>query len=351
MPRRIKVLGTHTTVHPAGVTFYSINYHASPKIHIMEADTFDESKIIPSQSLTVSFDIILSKYKKMPWTNKKVRLTDFRPDQSPYVPVILKVLVLNIEMDCHKKNRGDDLWFKYYHPHALESEKAKELLRKPVDNPNMSEAEMTAYLKNIPMRVQISMMKEFISLLSEKLLLVPLPVYAEISKRPLYDSMYRVNPVMRDCVAQIVMRLSRLQMDTLSFMMIHILHLWEYSVSPQITKVTICDFFGPIIIGFQSKVLIPKDSSYKTAEAAILTAVMDATNSRMWNNYGAGKLFTLFKLLTPFEEKRVCNKPTRVSIVMSRTLYSDFVISDTENKKQKDGSIEFENLSSARKEK
>lgn len=335
MPRRIKVEGTNTTLHPPGITFYSINYHASPKLYIMEADTFDTTSILKPQSLSVSFDTILSAYKSPAWVKKTIRLTDFRPNKSPYVPVFLKVIILNIEMDCHTKNKGDDVWFKNYITYPLESERAKKLLKKPLTNRNMTEEEIHLHLRDVPMRVQIAMMKEFLHLLSERLLVIPHPVYVEISKRPLYDSMYRVNPSMKHCIAQIAMRLSRLQVDTLSFMMIHILHLWEYSVSPQITKVTICDVFGPLMIGFPSKVLIPLDSSYKTAESAIMSAVMDAANSRTWNNYGAGKLFTLFKLLTPFEEKRVCHQQTRVSLVLSQTLYSDFVMGKDDQKQEK----------------
>lgn len=325
MPRRIKTQGSDTISHQEGINFYSVNYHASPKLYNMEKDTFDQNSIQLNSSLKISFNSIFSKCKKKSWNDNKIKLEIVRPRGAPYVPFLLKVLVLNIEMDCHTKNTNTDAWFKNYIITPSESEKALEFLQKPISNPSMSEEEIDQYIKLLPIRVQIAMMKEFLSLLSEKLLTIPVEVYTKIQRRPLYDSMYRVNPQLKGCIAQIVMRLSRLKMDTLSFMMIHILHLWEYSASPQITKVSFCDFFGPLIIGFHSKVLLPLDTVNKSAEAALLTAILDATDSRVWNNYGGGRLFTLFKFLTPFEEKRVWQDTIRVSLVIGVTKYKDFI--------------------------
>lgn len=275
----------------------------------METDTFDETSIIPNQLLAASFHTVAN----IPITTrpkKKIDLETLRPTISPYVPFFLKLLVLNIETDCHEKNNDDDIWFENYKLTNLDRQKAKELVEEPINNPSMNEVKLEHYMKWIPIRVQIAMMEEFLSLLSEKLFKITVPVYEKIQQKPLYDSMYRVNPHVKRSITELVMRLSRLQIETLAFIMIHILHLWEYSMCPQITKVSICDFFGPLIIGFQSRVLLPIDSVNRTAEAAFLTAILDATNSRVWNNYGGGNLFTLFKLLTPFEKKRLCLKLT-----------------------------------------
>lgn len=317
MPQKVNL---SLAIPRRNTNFYSKNYHSISKLYSTEYDIVKDYWITAPKRKTISVDVIMHKvnrktkfFKRPPWMRKQFSLQEFRPRESPFIPTFLKAVVSNIEADCsdcHNKHLvSKDSWYESYNTTPLELEQARQYLRVPIER-RLTAEEMDQYLQTISVRIQIAMLKEFLDLLSRKLLHIDRATFAEIASKPLYDILFRVNPKLKFIMIKIIAQLSRTTAETLSFMMIHILHLWEYSMTPQITKAVLCDKYGPLLIGFDEKIQIGIESSGKTPESTLLMAIMDAVDSRSWNTWGGGKVLDNFALLTPFERKRVCSKVT-----------------------------------------
>ncbi|VDN29726.1 unnamed protein product [Dibothriocephalus latus] len=108
----------------------------------------------------------------------------------------------------------------------------------------------------------------------------------DIIKRPLFDQFLRPNPNLKSIVKHTALPCNRTTMDTLAFLMLHLLHAWEYASNPLTAKLRLAKIYGPLLVSFAERpVVLDQDpSDYKTEEGGILEVVLEECNGQFWDN-------------------------------------------------------------------
>ncbi|KAF6779859.1 hypothetical protein AHF37_00556 [Paragonimus kellicotti] len=235
-------------------------------------------------------------------------LTDFRPLKAPFVPELVLYLVNEIEARCHKTN-----WDKMFEPLRKYHYDARRLLLQllRVDNDYKTIRNILDVSDNSVIIVTLRM---FLNEFHNKPLHFSRSLLEELISRPLFDHFLRPNPELPGIVQKASLPTSRTHLDTLSFLMIHLLHALEYCPDPLFGKARLCNLYGPLLISFAERPRLhrPNFSSAHSEEAAILDAVLEVCNSHFWNH------MTMLKIHKAFDHLTYSERQSRLALEFKR---------------------------------
>lgn len=317
-----------SNVYRRSCNFQSRAYHDRPCLIAFETEVVDhdQAKDYLAYKADLSFYKCNVKRRKKPiWLLNESNLLDQKTIECPFVPFILKTIVLNIEDYCAKEGNGDkwheDLSFK-----KSDRQLALDLLKKSFDIKQKNN-EIEELLDDYPIKIYLCMLRIYLLNFPKRLFYISVEDLRQLCQHSLYDKIQRIKPHIKPFISHVVMRMTRTEMDTLSFMMIHVLHLFEHSKTPHITKTVICEFYGSLIIKLQAKPLVGSSTDLNTIEATILQGFIDSADTFFWNRFGSNRLLGIFRCLTPFEEKRMAklSARSRISMVFRQDAISRFI--------------------------
>ncbi|KAF5394755.1 hypothetical protein PHET_10354 [Paragonimus heterotremus] len=235
-------------------------------------------------------------------------LTDFRPLKAPFVPELVLYLVNEIETRCHKTN-----WDKMFEPlrkyHCDARRLLKQLLK--VDSDHKTIKDILDVSDNSVIIVTLRM---FLNEFHNKPLHFSRSLLEELISRPLFDHFLRPNPELPGIIQKASLPTSRTHLDTLSFLMIHLLHALEYCPDPLFGKARLCNLYGPLLISFAERPRLhrPNFSGVHSEEAAILDAVLEVCNSHFWNH------MTMLKIDKAFEHLTYSKRQSQLALELKR---------------------------------
>ncbi|VEL12723.1 unnamed protein product [Protopolystoma xenopodis] len=230
-----------------------------------------------------------------------MNIADFRPLSAPFVPNLIRKLVNSIESYCYSHS-----WNIVYATFSTDVRRMTwsvlRLLLREWDNLDA----MDLRIQSITPQLRCAVLRRFLGCFKVKPLHFYKKTLTQIVQRPLFDQFLRPNPQIKTIVRNAVLPTSRTCLDTLAFLMIHLLHAWEYASNPVTTKIRLAEIYGPLIISFADRpTILDRDvSSSKTEEAAILEVIMDVCDSHFWNNLSMLKIRLAFDHLTGIERRR-----------------------------------------------
>ncbi|CAH8861322.1 unnamed protein product [Trichobilharzia szidati] len=174
-------------------------------------------------------------------------ITNFRPLLAPFVPVFIQILVNQTEAECYQTTWNllfDDLHESYG--------EAKIALIKLIYYWN-NENKLKHIIGKLRLDVKIMTLRLFLNELERKLLNFSRSSTMCMVQSPLLDLFLRPNKQIRCIVQHTALSQSCVQMDTLAFIMIHLLHAWECSSNPIEGKVSLGRIYGKLLISFSDK--------------------------------------------------------------------------------------------------
>lgn len=225
----------------------------------------------------------------------KLHLGDFRPLHAPFVPKLLRILIGAIEEHCR-----DSGWDVMYDPlKKLQNEAppyAMKLIRYRDD-----EAAMRHLVAELNHEMLVATMRAFLSMFNTKPMHMTKAQLKRFTKRPLYDHFLRPNPEIKTLIRELVIPKTRTGIDTLAYIMVHIMHAWEMPPNQHSARSALADVYGPLLISFTERpIIIDRDvNPDKTEEAALLEVIMDVCDIHFWNHLGMLKIEDIFKDLRP----------------------------------------------------
>ncbi|VDQ07242.1 unnamed protein product [Trichobilharzia regenti] len=265
-------------------------------------------------------------------------LTDYRPLNAPFVPDLIFCLVNLIEANCYKE--GWKCMFQALNEHDC---KAKEYVIKLIQIGN-SKRKLKEVIQRLPTPVMIATLRAFLREFRIKPLHLPDRIVRDLVKQPLYDQFSRPNKQLRLIIRKSSLCSPRTQIDTLAFLMTHILHACEYARNQMQGKIILCNIYGPLLISFSHKpdfirdyfnedcILsnsnntinnyqrttslatkndfcdknsnIVRSTYHQCVESAVLQAILDVCDLYFWNYIGLFKIQSLFMHKTNQEKLR-----------------------------------------------
>lgn len=319
---------TANNIYRRNCNFESREYQDRPCLIAFETEGVerDEVKDFYTYKADLTFYRCPVKRRKKPsWLRNESNLIDQKAIESPFVPMVLKTIVLNIEDFCAQEGNGDK-WYEDLSFEKADRQLALSLLQKSFQI-KQNEDNLEELLDNYPIKIYLCMLKIYLLNFPKRLFYINVEDLRKLCQHSLYDKIQRIKPHVKPFISNIVMRMTRTEMDTLSFMMIHVLHLFEHSKTPHITKTVICEFYGSLIIKLQEKPLVGSSTDLNTIEATILQGFIDSADTFFWNRFGSNRMLGVFRCLTPFEEKRLAkiSGRSRISMVFRQDAISRFV--------------------------
>ncbi|VDN43919.1 unnamed protein product [Dibothriocephalus latus] len=231
---------------------------------------------------------------------RRLTLADFRPLEAPFVPELIKMLVNATEADCHASD-WEPIFATYQNLRETADMHACLLLQN-WNHQNHLKRQITAL--SLPMKIAV--LRSILSGFKQKPLHFSRRLLMDIIKRPLFDQFLRPNPNLKSIVKHTALPCNRTTMDTLAFLMLHLLHAWEYASNPLTAKLRLAKIYGPLLVSFAERpVVLDQDpSDYKTEEGAILEVVLEVCNSQFWDNLSMLQLRRAFTSKTRLERTR-----------------------------------------------
>ncbi|VDN40152.1 unnamed protein product [Dibothriocephalus latus] len=234
--------------------------------------------------------------------DNQLTLADFRPLQAPFVPTVIKVLVNAIETDCHTASN----WEPIFSHHSQLSDRAD--MHSCVLLQNWNDWHFLMHqITSLSLPMKIAVLRSILAGFKQKPLHFSRRLMMDVIQRPLFDQFLRPNPNMKSIVKRAVLPCNRTTMDTLSFIMLHLIHAWEYASNPLEAKLRLSKIYGPLLVSFaeQPVVLDQDPSDYKTGEGAILEVVLEECNGQFWDNMGMSQLRRAFAIRTTLESTAI----------------------------------------------
>ncbi|THD21567.1 hypothetical protein D915_007772 [Fasciola hepatica] len=215
-----------------------------------------------------------------PFCIRNLHLSELRPLQAPFVPTLIRILVSSIENDC--KASSWKVCFEDLSHLKLEAQNnVRRLIRVRYDKNRLTDiiSDWSTPIKTATLRV-------FLGAIPIKPLHMSKAMLKRFIKRPLYDQFLRPNPQIKAFVRQIVLPKTRTELDTLAFLMTHIIHAWDSSPGGFKTRAKLADIYGPLLISFSERpIIVDRDvSSNKTEEAALMEVILDVCDGPFWNH-------------------------------------------------------------------
>ncbi|TGZ71702.1 hypothetical protein CRM22_002505 [Opisthorchis felineus] len=224
---------------------------------------------------------------------------DFRPLQAPFIPELILNMVNTIEENCHRTD-----WNGLFEESPCRHAKARSALISLIQLGHRAAANRE-FLKTLHPQTVIVALRLFLNEFSPKPLHFSRFLLRELLQKPLLDHFLRPNPNLKSTVQRCSLTQSRTQLDTLSFLMIHLHHALEYSPDPVEGKKKLCNIYGPLLISFAERPLLQHPGFYaaKTEEAAILKVVLEVCDPDFWNHMTMLRVRGAFLFQTSREEQ------------------------------------------------
>ncbi|CAH8573230.1 unnamed protein product [Heterobilharzia americana] len=168
-----------------------------------------------------------------------------------------------------------------------------------------NEKQLKYFVNKLKLDVKIMTVRLFLNELDNKLLNFSHSATMNIVQSPLLDLFLRPNKRIRGIVQQITLSQSCVQMDTLSFIMIHLLHAWEYASNPIEGKVSLGRIYGNILISFSEKPELRglEPGEFKTIESVLLEAILELCNFQFWQQLTMLKIRSVFEYISDMEKR------------------------------------------------
>ncbi|VDP88625.1 unnamed protein product [Echinostoma caproni] len=223
-------------------------------------------------------------------------LADFRPLKAPFVPDLIRYLVNLIEFYCYKTD-----WRKMYDPLTEQQTEARNCLVQILEIGNNRAKELRRTLRTLNGPIRIAMLRIFLNAFSIKPLHFSTALVQELVQRPLYDHFLRPNPKLRNLVQRAAIPQSRTQLDTLAFLMSHMLHALDYNPDTVDGKMRLCNVYGPLLISFAERPQLCRltQGNARSEEAALLDVILEVCDLHFWNH------MSMLKISGAFAYKRV----------------------------------------------
>lgn len=220
-----------------------------------------------------------------------VSLADFRPLRAPFVPDLIKQLVNRIEVHCYKTN-----WRKVYEPLLEYHGEATSRLINLLSTGNEKGYHLGRNLRGLDGPVAICMLRVFLGAFATKPLHFSTALVRELVQRPLYDHFLRPNPKLQGLVQCAAIPQSRTHLDTLAFLMVHLLHALDKNLDSLDGKMRLCNLYGPLLISFTERPQLCRSpqSNARTEEAALLDVILEVCDLHFWNHMSMLKIPAAF---------------------------------------------------------
>lgn len=222
---------------------------------------------------------------------RNLSLTDFRPLQMPFVPDLICVLVSSIEIDC--KNTSWNVCLEEQDNLKTQAwTNVRSLISSRWDKTRLNEL-----VRTWTTPIKTATLRALLSAFPVKPLHLTKSVLKEFIKQPLYDQFLRPNPKIKALVRHVALLKTRTELDTLAFLMTHVIHVWESSANGIKTRSKLADIYGPLIISFTERPIIV-DSDLcrnKTEEAALMEVILDVCDVQFWDHLGMLQIDRAFR--------------------------------------------------------
>ncbi|OON15448.1 hypothetical protein X801_08749, partial [Opisthorchis viverrini] len=208
-------------------------------------------------------------------------------------------MVNTIEENCHRTN-----WNGLFKSSSSHHAKARSVLFSLIQLGHRTTAHRE-FLKTLHPQTVIVALRLFLNEFNPKPLHFSRFMLREFLQNPLLDHFLRPNPNLKGTVQRCSLTQSRTQLDTLSFLMIHLHHALEYSPDTMESKTKLCNLYGPLLISFSERPLLQQPGFYgaKTEEAAILNVILDVCDPDFWNHMTMLRVRGAFLLQTSREKQ------------------------------------------------
>ncbi|KAG5455165.1 hypothetical protein CSKR_203838 [Clonorchis sinensis] len=213
-----------------------------------------------------------------------INLTDMRPSGAPFVPQLVKVLITFIEKDCEPNS-----WQPVLAYHGKLRRQAEEHATKLISNYSNTGL-LETLVNSLDVNMRVATLRAFLGMLSVKPLHLTKTQVKRITRWPLYDQYLRPNTMIKKFVLEVVIPQTRTTQDTLSYIMLHIIRVWKFSVPTQRSR--LIEIYGPLLISFTERpIIVDRELSLdKTPESALLEAIMNVCDSQFWNHFLMSKV-------------------------------------------------------------
>ncbi|KAM7533487.1 hypothetical protein Aperf_G00000121894 [Anoplocephala perfoliata] len=260
----------------------------------------DEAKLTRESLFQQILALGVSEVVRNMLRRRELSLADFRPNKAPFVPYILKSLVIGIEGDS--RQQGWDDVFSPSGPSQLELAELHACLL--LQNSNHHH-HVKRQVNAIPLPLKVHTLRILLAGFKQKPLHFSKNVLKEVIKRPLYDLFLRPNSNIKSLVRHTALPCSRTTMDTLAFMMFHLHHAWKECSPALSNKATLAKLYGPLLVSFSERPVITDQDplDYKTEEAAILEVVLEVCDLQFWDNLSMLKMHLAFQSADGASEK------------------------------------------------
>ncbi|KAF6779860.1 hypothetical protein AHF37_00557 [Paragonimus kellicotti] len=221
---------------------------------------------------------------------QRLQLVDFQPLLPPFVPDIVRMLANSIELHCYKNN-----WQAVFESLQEYQEEGKYALVQLIHQQyNMKSLEKL--LREMPHAVQIVALRLFLDELGIKPLNFRKKHLEQLSNSPLFDFFLRPNPGLCEVVKHAALSMSCVHVDTLAFMMIHLIHAWENAPNPVTGKTKLASLYGHLLFTFVERPYVYglDMEEGKTLESSLFEVVLETCDCHFWNHLTSLKMQAAF---------------------------------------------------------
>ncbi|KER22398.1 hypothetical protein X801_04252 [Opisthorchis viverrini] len=230
-----------------------------------------------------------------------LKLINYQPFLSPFVPNLLRILINSIEAYCYNSSWNcifEEL-FEYY-------DRAKIAFLQLLKVFNNNKA-ITKLVGDMEHPVQIVVVRLFLNELAAKPLHFNRSLMPELSQSPVFDFFLRPNIQIRKLVMKAVLQSSTCHTDTLVFLMIHLLHAREYAPDRLTGRHTLTSIYGRLLISFVEKPYLRGTAlgEGRKLEDAMLEVMLELCDQHFWNRLSGFRIRPAFEQLSRLEKKHL----------------------------------------------
>ncbi|TGZ72541.1 hypothetical protein CRM22_002031 [Opisthorchis felineus] len=228
-----------------------------------------------------------------------LKLLNYQPLLGPFVPNLLRILVNSIEAYCYNSswNCMFEELLEYY-------DRAKVAFLQLLKLFNNDKA-IAKLVDDMEHPVQIVVVRLFLNELAAKPLHFNRSLMPELSRSPVFDFFLRPNLQMRKLVMKAVLQSSTCHTDTLAFLMIHLLHVWEYAPDRSTGRHRLTSIYGRLLISFVEKPYLRGATlgEGRKLEDAMLGVMLELCDQHFWNRLTRFRIRSAFNQLSCLEKK------------------------------------------------
>ncbi|CAL8081840.1 unnamed protein product [Calicophoron daubneyi] len=220
-----------------------------------------------------------------------LELVYFKPIAAPFVPQLLVLLVNSIENSCYISKS----WEKIFQPLTEHYAEGREALVELVHSYHDQEA-LKNTVRRLSLPVRIVTVRLFLSELNIKPLYFKRQQLEELTHTPLRDLYMRPNVGVRAIVEHAALSNSGVDTDTLSFLMLHLLHVRECVLNPLEGKIKLASIYGKLLITYVHRPeLCGLDyGDGKTVDSALMEVILEICDCHFWDHLSGLKMKSAF---------------------------------------------------------